>query len=173
MTLLTTKERQTGKCWAQGHGLWTECNVVCVQNHREPNIFYSARPNSVNCFCYLILASLSLILLESHESVQIACAKRIVVDMWDWMAICPAQCTSACSIDFCRISLEGLCTVVWLWWNVLRKLELYINILTLCSPSSGDYLLSCSIDQHWAFSDLRTGHVLTRCLSDPNINQGN
>lgn len=37
----------------------------------------------------------------------------------------------------------------------------------------GDYLLSCSIDQHWAFSDLRTGHVLTRCLSDPNINQGN
>lgn len=37
---------------------------------------------------------------------------------------------------------------------------------------SGDYLLSCSVDQHWAFSDLRTGHVLTRCLSDPNINQG-
>jgi len=28
------------------------------------------------------------------------------------------------------------------------------------------------VDQHWAFSDLRTGHVLTRCLSDPNINQG-
>jgi len=38
--------------------------------------------------------------------------------------------------------------------------------------ATGDYLLSCSIDQHWAFSDLRTGHVLTRCLSDPNINQG-
>lgn len=37
----------------------------------------------------------------------------------------------------------------------------------------GDYLLSCSTDQHWAFSDIRTGHVLTRCLSDPNINQGN
>ncbi|KAM7441531.1 Pre-mRNA-processing factor19 [Porites harrisoni] len=38
--------------------------------------------------------------------------------------------------------------------------------------ATGDYLLSCSGDQYWAFSDLRTGHVLTRCLSDPNINQG-
>jgi len=38
--------------------------------------------------------------------------------------------------------------------------------------ATGDYLLSCSADQYWAFSDLRTGHVLTKCLSDPNINQG-
>ena len=55
--------------------------------------------------------------------------------------------------------------------HVLRFLKFFP--LKLCCPLLGDYLLSCSIDQHWAFSDLRTGHVLTRCLSDPNINQGN
>lgn len=26
--------------------------------------------------------------------------------------------------------------------------------------------------QHWAFSDIRTGHVLNKCLSDPSVNQG-
>ena len=88
------------KCWAQGHGLWPECNVVCVQNHWEGNILFSARPHSVN-FCFTIQALLSLTLLESNESVQLSCVKSwMVVDMWDWMAICPAQCTSACDIEF-------------------------------------------------------------------------
>lgn len=29
----------------------------------------------------------------------------------------------------------------------------------------GDYLLSCSMDEHWAFSDIRTGKVLLRVSS--------
>lgn len=29
----------------------------------------------------------------------------------------------------------------------------------------GDYLLSCSLDEHWAFSDIRTGKVLLRVSS--------
>ncbi|XP_041349094.1 pre-mRNA-processing factor 19-like [Gigantopelta aegis] len=28
--------------------------------------------------------------------------------------------------------------------------------------ATGDYLLSCSLDMHWAFSDIRTGRVLTK-----------
>jgi hypothetical protein len=36
----------------------------------------------------------------------------------------------------------------------------------------GDYLLSCSLDQHWAFSDIRTGRVLTKCVSDVSATQG-
>merc|ERR1719228_1077409 len=28
--------------------------------------------------------------------------------------------------------------------------------------ATGDYLLSCSTDMHWAFSDIRTGRVLTK-----------
>ncbi|XP_070571995.1 pre-mRNA-processing factor 19-like [Ptychodera flava] len=35
--------------------------------------------------------------------------------------------------------------------------------------ATGDYLLSCSEDQHWAFSDIRTGRVLTR-ISDDSVN---
>lgn len=27
---------------------------------------------------------------------------------------------------------------------------------------TGDYLLSSSLDQHWAFSDIRTGRLLTK-----------
>ncbi|XP_031574235.1 pre-mRNA-processing factor 19-like [Actinia tenebrosa] len=38
--------------------------------------------------------------------------------------------------------------------------------------ATGDFLLSCSADQHWAFSDIHTGRVLTKCLSDPSVNQG-
>lgn len=59
---------QTGKCLAQGHGVWTECDVVCVQNDQEPNIFYSARPRSVSR-CFILLPSLGLILMESCDSV--------------------------------------------------------------------------------------------------------
>ena len=28
--------------------------------------------------------------------------------------------------------------------------------------ATGDYVLSCSSDEHWAFTDLRTGRVLTK-----------
>ena len=44
-------------------------------------MFYSDRFS----FRYIILASLKPIILESHENVQTACAKRIpvVVSMWD------------------------------------------------------------------------------------------
>ncbi|CAB3980346.1 Pre-mRNA-processing factor 19 [Paramuricea clavata] len=37
--------------------------------------------------------------------------------------------------------------------------------------ATGDYLLSCSLDQHWAFSDIRTGRVLTKCVSNVSSTQ--
>lgn len=32
---------------------------------------------------------------------------------------------------------------------------------------TGDYLLSSSLDQHWAFSDIRTGRLLTKVRFEP------
>lgn len=34
---------------------------------------------------------------------------------------------------------------------------------------TGDYLLSSSLDQHWAFSDIRTGRLLTKVHFNPCI----
>ncbi|XP_065189921.1 pre-mRNA-processing factor 19-like [Sycon ciliatum] len=39
----------------------------------------------------------------------------------------------------------------------------------LSLQATGDYLLSCSTDQHWAFSDVTTGRVLAK-VTDPSIN---
>ncbi|KAK3752720.1 hypothetical protein QZH41_018680, partial [Actinostola sp. cb2023] len=46
------------------------------------------------------------------------------------------------------------------------------GVTGLSLHATGDYLLSCSADQYWAFSDIRTGQVLNKCLSDPSVNQG-
>jgi len=38
--------------------------------------------------------------------------------------------------------------------------------------ATGDYVLSSSSDQHWAFSDIQTGKVLIKSISDPNASHG-
>ncbi|XP_077995369.1 pre-mRNA-processing factor 19-like [Glandiceps talaboti] len=58
---------------------------------------------------------------------------------------------------------------VWMVANgscsqVIRAHEGAITGISL--HATGDYLLSCSDDQHWAFSDIRTGRVLTRVSDD-------
>lgn len=37
--------------------------------------------------------------------------------------------------------------------------------------ATGDYLLSCSEDKHWAFSDIATGRVLTK-VADESVSSG-
>ncbi|EDO47404.1 predicted protein [Nematostella vectensis] len=54
--------------------------------------------------------------------------------------------------------------------HILKAHDQAVTGLSL--HATGDYLLSCSADQHWAFSDIRTGRVLTKCISDPAVNQG-
>ena len=36
---------------------------------------------------------------------------------------------------------------------------------------TGDYLLSSSLDQHWAFSDIRTGRLLTKVRRVNSVNE--
>lgn len=38
--------------------------------------------------------------------------------------------------------------------------------------ATGDYVLTSSTDQHWAFSDIQTGKVLCKNISDPNAGHG-
>lgn len=57
-------------------------------------------------------------------------------------------------------------------WNVptsqttqmLRAHEGPVTGLSL--HPTGDYVLSTSTDQHWAFSDIRSGRLLTKVLND-------
>jgi pre-mRNA-processing factor 19 len=59
-------------------------------------------------------------------------------------------------------------------WNVptsqttqmLRAHEGPVTGLSL--HPTGDYVLSTSTDQHWAFSDIRSGRLLTKVLHDLN-----
>ncbi|XP_002734121.1 pre-mRNA-processing factor 19 [Saccoglossus kowalevskii] len=55
---------------------------------------------------------------------------------------------------------NGSCT------QVIRAHEGPVTGISL--HATGDYLLSCSEDRHWAFSDIRTGRVLTR-ISDESV----
>ncbi|XP_012566859.1 pre-mRNA-processing factor 19 isoform X1 [Hydra vulgaris] len=38
--------------------------------------------------------------------------------------------------------------------------------------ATGDYVLTSSRDQYWAFSDIQTGKILCKNISDPNANHG-
>ena len=54
--------------------------------------------------------------------------------------------------------------------HVIRAHEGPVTGLSL--HATGDYLLSCSTDANWAFSDVRVGRVLTK-ITDSSSEQGN
>lgn len=58
-------------------------------------------------------------------------------------------------------------TTIRVWNVVTSQTTLLLKahdapVTGLSLHPTGDYLLSSSLDQHWAFSDIRTGRLLTK-----------